>query len=165
VQYDVESDKLVGFVLPCNEDGLPQSDCFIATDFESMQAFFSNANYAFVYMVQPLGDKAPAICLSCIGTDNKFSAELVLKCWNYVYNELNKWGTHLLSTGADGDSRELKAMQVSTQLLSSSSGPLSTLSPPSNKLDIPSSWSSWFVMKRPTSIAFIQDPVHVQCSC
>jgi len=36
VQYDVESDKLVGFVLPCNEYGLPQSDSFIATDFESV---------------------------------------------------------------------------------------------------------------------------------
>ena len=50
---------------------------------------------------------------------------------------------------------------MSTQLLSSSPGPLSTLSPPSNKIDIPSNWRFWFVMKRPTFIAFIQDLFHV----
>ena len=93
MQHDVESDKLVGFVLPCTENGLPQSDSFIATDFKSMQDFFSSAsvaNYAFVYMVQPRGDKASVFCLSCTGTDNTFSAELVLKRWNYIYSELNK---------------------------------------------------------------------------
>lgn len=63
--------------------------------------------------------------------------------------------------GADGDSREMKAMQVSTQLLSSSTGSLLSLSPCSNKINVPSNWSSWFVMKRPTSIVFIEDMVHV----
>ena len=164
VQYDVESDKLVGFVLPCCDNGLPQSDAFIATDFESMQEFFSVssvAKYAFVYMVKPLTDKVPAFCLSCIGTDNRFSAELVLKRWNYINSELKSRGIHLLSIGADGDSRELKAMQVSTQLLSSSPGSLSRMSLAANTIEIPSTWSSWFLLKRPTSIAFIQDPVHV----
>ena len=60
VQYDVESDKLIGFVLPCDDSGLPQNDSFIATDFECMKEFFSVvsvANNAFVYIVQPLVDK------------------------------------------------------------------------------------------------------------
>ena len=47
-----------------------------------MQKYFSEesiVNYAFVYMVQPLTENFPAFCLPCVGTDNKFNAELVLK--------------------------------------------------------------------------------------
>ena len=33
VQYDAETNKLVGFVLPCDEDGLPLCDSFMATTF------------------------------------------------------------------------------------------------------------------------------------
>ena len=70
-----------------------------------------------------------------------------------------------MSYAADGDSRELKAMPVSTQLLSSSltssSGSFSSLLPCCNKISIPQNWTSWFVMKRPTSVAYIQDMVHL----
>ena len=137
--------------------------------FESMQKYFSEesiANYAFVYMVQPLTENVPAFCLSCVGTDNKFNAELVLKRWQYIYSELQKRNVHLMSYAADGDSRELKAIQVSTQLLSSSSstsssGSFSSLLPCCNKISIPQNWTSWFVVKRPTSIVYIQDMVHL----
>ena len=164
IQYDPNTNKLVGFVLPCDESGLPLCDSFMATTFESMENYFCNesvANYAFVYMVQPLAENVPAFCLSCLGTNNKFDAEIVLKRWNYIYSELKKRDINLLSIGADGDSRELKAMQVSAQLLSKSAGSLSLLSPSSDKINIPLNWSSWFAIKRPTSISFIQDPVHV----
>ena len=53
VQYDAETNKLVGFVLLCDEDGLPLCDSSMATTFESMQKYFTEeciANYAFVYM-------------------------------------------------------------------------------------------------------------------
>lgn len=86
VQYDPKTNKLVGFVLPCNENDVPLCDSFMATTFELMQNYFSNesiANYAFVYMVQSLAKNVPAFCLSCVGTDNKFNAELVLKRWQY----------------------------------------------------------------------------------
>ena len=63
-------------------------------------------------MVQPLTEKVPAFCLSCVGTDNKFNAELVLKRWRCIYSELQKRNVHLMSYAADGDSRELKAMQA-----------------------------------------------------
>ena len=93
VQYDAETDKLVGFVLLCDKEGLLLCDSFMATSFESMQKYFSEesiANYAFVYMVQPLTENVPAFCLSCIETDNKFTTELVLKRWQYIYSELKK---------------------------------------------------------------------------
>ena len=82
IQYDPNTNKLVGFVLPCDESGLPLCDSFMATTFESMENYFCNesvVNYTFVYMVQPLAENVPAFCLSCLGTNNKFDAEIVLK--------------------------------------------------------------------------------------
>ena len=72
------------------------------------------AKYAFVYMAQPLSEGIPAFCLACMGTDNKFTAHHVLKRWKYIFSECKKRGIIVVSFGADGDSRELKAMQVST---------------------------------------------------
>ena len=120
IEYDSETDKLVGFVLPCDQDGLPICDSFIASSFETMEKYFENASlakYAFVYVVQPLTKGVPPFCLACIGTDNKFDAEVVMKRWQYIHDQLNQRGIHLVSIGADGDSRELKGMLVSTQLL------------------------------------------------
>ena len=69
----------------------------------------------------------PAFCLACIGTDYKFDIELVIKHWHYVYNELNQCGITLVSIGAEGDSKELRAMEVSTKLLSLTQSTLSLL--------------------------------------
>lgn len=152
IEYDSESDKLVGFVLPCDEDGLPICDSFMATA--------SLAKYAFVYMVQPRTIEVPPFCLACIGTDNKFNAEMVMKRWQYIYDQLNQRGIHLVSIGADGDSRELKGMHVSAQLLSSCQVPTN----PSFSIDktsIPHEWNQWFAMKKPTLVVFVQNTVHV----
>ena len=133
VDYDNETNKLVGFVLPCDEKGLPLTDAFLAVSFESMEKAFQVsdiAKYAFVYMAQPLSEGVPAFCLACMGTNNKFTAQDVLKRWNCNFSESKKRGITVLSFGADGDSRELKAMQVSTQLLFSSKAPIFSLSHP-----------------------------------
>ena len=82
-----ETDRLVGFVLPCDASGLPLYDSFIAVSFEAMQDAFKYAkvaNNAFVFMAQSLCDGVPAFCLACIGTDNKFSADLVLYRWTHI---------------------------------------------------------------------------------
>ena len=77
-------------------------------------------------------------------------------------SECKKRGITVASFGADGDSRELKAMQVSTSLLATQSSSAS-LSPSMGlkRLDIPPQWSSWFAAKKPTAIAYVQDTVHV----
>ena len=36
VQYDPETNKMVSFVLPCTEEGLPKTDSFLATSFDQM---------------------------------------------------------------------------------------------------------------------------------
>lgn len=166
VDYDSETDKLVGFVLPCGEDGLPCIDSFMAVSFESMEKAFHDgelAKYAFVYMAQSLTQGVPAFCLACLGTNNKFTAELVLKRWKYIFLECKKLGITVISFGADGDSRELKSMQVSTNLLFSSTNSMALLSPSntSDKVSIPIEWRPWFAIKNPAAISYVQDIVHV----
>ena len=165
VEYDNETDKLVGFVLPCDNEDLPLTDSFIAVTFASIEESFRTAEvakYAFVYMAQPLCQNVPSFCLACMGTNNKFTAEGVLKLWTYIFLECKKLGISVVSLGADGDPRELKAMQVSTQLLFYEY-PITSLSPSSKipKLVIPSEWKSWFAVKTPTTVAYIQDVVHI----
>ena len=136
IDYDNETDRLVGFVLPCDASGLPVVDTYLAVSFDSIKESFSKgelAKYAFVYMAQPLSQNVPAFCLACFGTqnvpafclacfgtNNKFTAEHILKRWKYIFLECKKIGIDVVSFGADGDSRELKSVQVSSHLMESS---------------------------------------------
>ena len=48
MQYDPETNKMVGFVLPCTEEGLPRTDSFLTTSFDQMQQCFCGfLSYAF----------------------------------------------------------------------------------------------------------------------
>ena len=162
------TNRLVGFVLPCNDQELPVCDSFTAVPFGSIEESFrvpAIAMSAFVYMSHPLSEGVPAFFLACLGTDNKCCADLVLKQWKYVFMVCRKRGITVVSYGADGDSQELKVMQVSTQL-SPSTHPSSAYSYNSldlPKVQIPSDWWSWFAVRNLTSIAYVQvqDPVHV----
>ena len=164
VDYDSETNKLVGFVLPCNDKGIPIGDSFMAVSFDSIEQAFrdgTKAKYAFTYMAKPLAEGVPAFCLSCSGTNNQFTRELVLKRWKYIHTECLKRGISVVSFGADGDSREMSAMSFSMQigLPSRSKSPEQFLELPG--LSIPSEWKSWFCVGKPTQIAYVQDVVHV----
>ena len=81
VDYDCITDQCVGFVLPVDSDGLPLVDSFLAVSYKVIEDMFhsaAKAKYAYVYMAQPLSLNAPAFCLACIGSDNKFTAQHVL---------------------------------------------------------------------------------------
>ena len=55
--YDNESDRVVGFVLPCDDNGLPLVDSFLATSFAAVENMFQSAKtakLAFVYVAQAL---------------------------------------------------------------------------------------------------------------
>ena len=41
VEYDSETDRYVGFVLPVNQYGLPDDDSFLAISFEAIERMFS----------------------------------------------------------------------------------------------------------------------------
>jgi len=81
---------------------------------------------------------------------------------------LKKRKIDLISIGADGDSRELRAMQLSTQLLSTNQGSTNQHSKNQGSvlslgsiITIPPTWKTWFALKQPTGIAYIQDIIHV----
>ena len=168
VEYDKETNRLVGFVLPCDDAGMPLADSFLAVSFESIQEYFHSgtlSKHAFLYMAQPICDGVPAFCLSCIGTDNKFCYKLVLKRWKHIHFECQKRGIRVVSFGTDGDSRELKAMQMSMHICISAKPRILDYSSlclnSSSKLAIPSEWRSWFAVGQATSVCYIQDPVHI----
>ena len=86
VQYDSKTNRMVGFVLPCDNNGLPLTDTFLASSFQQMEQYFLDndvAKYALVYMEQPLGDNVLAFCLACLGTNNKFDFQLVQEVVTY----------------------------------------------------------------------------------
>jgi len=165
-QYDQETDRVVGFVLPCDGNGLPIVDSFIASSFLAIEIMFKNneiAKFAYVYMAQALSLHVRAFCLACLGTDNRFSADDILKRWKHIYLEYRKRDITIVSYGADGDSRALKAMKSSCQLLQSFDKALFKLSPSSliKAEDFYTQWNSWFKVQNPTILAYIQDPIHV----
>ena len=130
--------------------------------FHLMESCFQTGNmakYAFVYMAQSLTEGVPSFCLVCLGTDNKFSGDVLLKRWRYISSECEKRRIKVISFAADGDSRELKAMWLAMQLYQ-------PIKPVTRGLDlpimsIPPSWKSWFIVEKPTAVACIQDPVHL----
>ena len=166
IDYDSHTDRLVGFVLPVDNNGLPITDSFVATSFDAIERSFSTgriSKYAFVYMAQPLNNCAPPFILACLSSDNRFDTEDVLKRWKYIYTECEKLNIEVISFGADGDSREMKSMRVSSELLLKTSNPLLQYSPSSDLpiRTMPKAWTEWFILKHPTNIFYIQDTVHI----
>ena len=159
VEYDVRTNRCVGFVLPL-KNGLPEIDTFLATSFEAVEKMFTNqtvAKYAYVYMAQPLDQKVPPFCLACFGTDNRFSANHVLSRWQHIAVECSKINIQVVSFGGDGDARVMKAMRISTGLFSKEM----KLQPPLQSIAIPTEWSEWFWTQRPCNVAYVQDTVHI----
>ena len=166
VEYDSKTDRCVGFVLPLDRYGLPKSDTFLAVSFEAIERVFSEnqmARYAYVYMAKPLSVNIPPFCLACFGTDNKFTTEHIMLRWKYIVQECQKRGLKVLSFGSDGDTRLLTAMQVCAGLKDSKCNVLLDLIPKPILAapKVPSKWHPWFCLQRPSSIAYVQDIVHI----
>jgi len=161
VDYDSETDRCVGFVLPVDDRGLPLVDSFLATSFSAIENMFGSATiakYAYVYMAQPLGMNVPPFCLACFGTDQKFTAEHVLQRWQLIYLECAKRGITVVSFGGDGDSRVMRAMKIAVSLID----PPKDLTLETNKssISVNPAWKSWFCIS-PTAISYVQDVVHI----
>ena len=122
------------------------------------------SKYAYVYVAQCLNSKVPPYCLACLGTDNCFSATDILIRWKYIYAECKKRNISVISFGSDGDSRNLRAMKISSQfnLASDHDKSLFTRSPSilADKMPYPETWT-WFWVENPTTIAYMQDMVHI----
>ncbi len=96
---------------------MPVNDAFLTSSFEAIESHFhysAVSKYALLYMAQPLSPATLAFILACLGTDNRFNTEQVLKRWMYIREECSKRGISVISYGTDGDTRALLAMKHST---------------------------------------------------
>lgn len=166
VEYDSETNRLVGFVLPCNSDGLPLADSFLAVSLEIIEECFKSqeiSKFAYVFMAQCILQHVPAFCLGCIGSNNCFDATDVLKRWQYIFSQCQKRNINVISFGGDGDSRLLRAMKISSNFkVKTADASHFQLSPSYLTTEIPNpkQWT-WFWFKKSTPVLYIQDFVHV----
>ena len=171
VEYDGNSDSIVGFVLPISEDSLPKQNLFSATTLEEIEQIFASskkATSAYIYVAQAISLNVPPFCLALIGSDNCFDATVVLKRWEYIIKECNARNIKVISFGSDGDSKLLTSMRVSIKLDDYAPKQYQKVNLITQDMlshnqgfGIPQSWNSWFSAKNVASITFVQDPVHL----
>ena len=68
-EYDGETDKIVGFILPCDSNGLPLSNSFIATSFSAIEIMFKDneiCSQICICVYGPGPFKASSCLLSCL---------------------------------------------------------------------------------------------------
>lgn len=119
IQYDQTTNQIVGFVLPLNENGLPNIQIYPATNAGLIKEYFENktaSTLLYVIMMQPLQENAPPFCFSLFGTDNKFTASDVTHRWNFIFEEAKKFNILILGASSDGDTRCLKSMRYHMKL-------------------------------------------------
>jgi hypothetical protein len=114
VEYDPQTNQLVGLVLPLEKDGMPkvlshEADC--ARNIESLILNKEKSKIGYIVVAQPLYRGNRSFCLSFFGTNNKFTYIDVVKRWTHIYNEAKKIGIEIVGFSGDGDSRILKAME------------------------------------------------------
>lgn len=119
--YDPHDNKLIGFSLPLNDDGMPITDLFMARNAAEIEGHFLNkdnsvSTIAYTIMVQPLSETAIPYILTLFGTDNKFNAMDVMQRWNFIKTELRKEGIEVLIFASYGDARLLKGMKIESEI-------------------------------------------------
>lgn len=111
IEYNVKSNKVVGFVLPLG-NGCPLTNSFIANSANSIAQYFDSeirANVVYVIMAKTLNKTAKPFCLSIFGTNNRFSNEDVINGWNVMKTAATEQGIEIIRFSSDGDPRLLKA--------------------------------------------------------
>ena len=151
-------------VLPQTTSGLPQIDAFQAVSFKAIEYMFQTASiakYAYIYVVQPLKESTPSFCLACLGTDNKFTAQVILQRWAYIYNELKKRGVKIISFAADGDSHLMRAMRITLHLLTLEPLLEMSISKALKCSEVPKLLCPWLCTKNIPLLCCVQDIVHL----
>lgn len=160
--YDSLSNKLLGFSLPLNDDGMPITESFFARNVAEIQDHFINnhiSTMAYTIIVQPLVEKVPPFTLTLFSTDNKFIALDVLSRFAFIKRNLAEKGILTYTHASDGDARLLRAMKLATGI-----GMPPDMS--DDLSDFKSEWFSWkpIIMKPVSDIfttIYFQDFIHV----
>lgn len=105
IGFVCRTSEKTGFPLPGQHEINPVNDIKDAYETQII------SHNAYVFMAQPLIDRAPAFCLSIFGSDNRFQADDVLK-----ETESRKYGISIQGFSSDGDTRCLKSMKIKSGL-------------------------------------------------
>jgi len=114
-EFDSIQNRLVGFSLPLNDNGLPDANKSVITcveDIINMYTKMEKASVVFVIMAQPISDCVPPFRICAFGSNNKFTTVDVQRRVAAVENQLSKVGIQMISYCTDGDSREMKFMRL-----------------------------------------------------
>lgn len=149
LQYDVTTNKIVGCVLELDGNGLVISDNLAtsASIIEKLSEKEKSA-YAYAILAQPLSNNAPSFCLSIYGSNNKFNYSDVLNRWTYMRQIADKNGISIAGFSADGDTRIMKAMRISTMF-------------PYHDEETPICIQKVFLTSFNSSTIYVQDTVHI----
>lgn len=156
IQYDKQSDQLIGFVLPMDQNSMPISSSFKATSAKEIESSFENGKVStllYTFMAQTLKKGSPSFCFNIFGTDNSFIFKDSLTRWNYMKHILNEKGISVLGYSSDGDPRLLKAMRIKANLGVKDSG---SFKYKDAVIDLPE-----FHANITTQEVYVQDTVHI----
>ncbi|KAK4887007.1 hypothetical protein RN001_003278 [Aquatica leii] len=164
-EYDSSSNKMIGFVADINEkSGFPKNDMFVVNKLTDIQAAFSQrtkAKNVYVFIAQPLKDKAPPLLLTAFGTDNKFNSEQVMKRWKFIKQAAEQQGVEVLGYASDGDPRCLKAMKLWTHLPSSDTNIYSPYFQMNFNVEIPTVFQDTVHIATKLKTRFLKPDVHL----
>jgi len=113
IQYDHKTNQIKGFMLPCDDFGLPVPESYPATSARKVADYFETketSNYAYCVMAQPLSPDCRPFCLLMHGTNQKFKAADIVKRWERIETEALNYNVEVVGFSADGDPRLLKSM-------------------------------------------------------
>lgn len=151
ISYDPNTNQLVGFALPLDDDSMPIPFSFMARHAKEIESHFKNplnkiSSLVYVQMVQPLAQNVSPFCLNLFLSDNVFKAEGVIKRWNFLKKELSKEDVVIDNFASDGDGRYLRTMKINSDLGVQDKSFLNC---------------SWFACGSSLDETYVQDPTHM----
>lgn len=93
IEYDPTTNQLIGLVLPLHkESGIPIPFTFMASSEDAIKQNIESPLSTLVYVIlaQPIKENTPPFLLQMYGTDNKFTAESVVRRWRQTEYELKR---------------------------------------------------------------------------
>lgn len=155
IQFDRETNQLVGFVLTIGENGMPITGQKKALSAAAMEKCFydvktgaekKRSTYLNVVMAQPLVSGIPPFCLLLFGSDTKYTSAQIKKRWEFIAEELKKENIEVLTFASDSDPKFNSVMRDVLGLLKNRE----------NNIDFPEWFNSITYMFYP-----IQDIIHI----
>lgn len=99
LKYDSKSNRIIGFALPLENNGLPNPDGVEFHSINQLQDIIERlpkATYVNTIMIQPIQLNAIPYVFCVYGTKNSFTKENVTQRWNFIKDGLSLVGIRLI---------------------------------------------------------------------